>query len=62
MINMTILILKLSISHLLDDDVPRLHPMVGYVLLTTSYGVYICQLILFARAFSYVADFNTKKC
>ena len=35
----------------LDGDVPR----------STSYGVYISQLILFARASSYVADFNTRK-
>ena len=34
----------------LDDDVPR----------STSYGVYISQLIRFARASSYVADFNTR--
>ena len=34
----------------LDGDVPR----------STSYGVYISQLILFARASSYVADFNTR--
>ena len=33
----------------LDDDVPR----------STSYGVYISQLIRFARASSHVADFNT---
>ena len=33
----------------LDGDVPR----------STSYGVYISQLIRFARASSYVADFNT---
>ena len=33
----------------LDDDVPR----------STSYGVYISQPILFARASNYVADFNT---
>ena len=32
-----------------DDDVPRF----------TSYGVYISQLIRFARASSHVADFNT---
>ena len=38
-----------SISHFLDGDVPR----------STSYGVYISQLIGFARAFSHVADFNT---
>ena len=35
----------------LDADVPR----------STSYGVYISQLIRFARASSYVADFNTRK-
>ena len=34
----------------LDGDVPR----------STSYGVYIPQLIRFARASSYVADFNTR--
>ena len=34
----------------LDDDVPR----------STSYGVYISQLIRFARASSYVADFNNR--
>ena len=49
MINMTTLILKLSISHL-DGKVPR----------STSHGVYIAQLIRFARASSYVADFNTR--
>ena len=34
----------------LDSDVPR----------STSYGVYISQLIRFARASSHVADFNTR--
>ena len=34
----------------LEGDVPR----------STSYGVYISQLIRFARASSYVADFNTR--
>ena len=34
----------------LDGDVPR----------STSYGVYTSQLIPFARASSYVADFNTR--
>ena len=34
----------------LDGDVPR----------STPYGVYISQLICFARASSYVADFNTR--
>ena len=34
----------------LDGDVHR----------STSYGVYISQLIRFARASSYVADFNTR--
>ena len=34
----------------LDGDVPR----------STSYGVYISQLIRFARASSYVTDFNTR--
>ena len=35
----------------LDDDVPH----------STSYGVYISQLIRFARASSHVADLNTSK-
>ena len=35
----------------LDDDVPR----------STSYGVYISQLIRFARVSSHVADFNACK-
>ena len=35
---------------MLDGDVPR----------STSYGVYISQLIRFARASSHVADFNTR--
>ena len=34
----------------LDDDVPR----------STSYGVYISQLIRFARPSSYVTDFNSR--
>ena len=34
----------------LDGDVPR----------STSYGVYVSQLISFARASSHVADFNTR--
>ena len=34
----------------LDGDIPR----------STSYRVYISQLIRFARASSYVADFNTR--
>ena len=34
----------------LDGDVPH----------STSYGVHISQLICFARASSYVADFNTR--
>ena len=34
----------------LDSDIPR----------PTSYGVYISQLIRFARASSYVANFNTR--
>ena len=42
------MILKLSFSFL-DGDVP----------LSTSYEVYISQLIRFARASSHVADFNT---
>ena len=50
MINVMILISKLSISLFLDVDVPR----------SSSYGVYISQLIRFARASSHVDDFNTR--
>ena len=34
----------------LDGDIPR----------STSYGVYMSQLIRFARASSYITDFNTR--
>ena len=50
MINVTTLILKLSIFTFLEGDVPR----------STSFGVYISELIRFARASSNVADFNTR--
>ena len=40
---------EIVILPFLDGDVP----------LSTSYGVYISQLIRFARASSHVADFNT---
>ena len=40
---------EIVIFPFLDGDVP----------LSTSYGVYISQLICFARASSHVADFNT---
>ena len=50
MINVTTLILKLSFLPFLDGDVP----------LYTSYGVYISQLIRFARASSHVANFKTR--
>ena len=33
----------------------------GDVTHSTSYGVYICQLIRSARASCHVADFNTRK-
>ena len=47
MINKMILILNFPF---LDGDVPR----------STSYGVYISQLIRFARVSSHVDDFNTR--
>ena len=50
MINMTTLILKLSISQFLDGDVPR----------STFYGVYLAQLFCFAGASSYITNFNTR--
>ena len=49
MISVTTLILKLFNFPVLDGDVPR----------STSYEVYISQLIRFARASSYVTGFNT---
>ena len=50
MINVTTMILKSSISHYLAGDVPR----------STSYVIYISQLIQFAGASSHVADFNIR--
>ena len=49
MIKLTTLILNCQFP-ILDGDVPR----------STFYGVYISQLIRFARAFSDVTDFNTR--
>ena len=49
MINVTILILKLSFPFLIGD-----------VSSSTFYRVYISQLIRFARASSHVVDFNTR--
>ena len=48
-INVTILILFVNFP-CLDGDVPR----------STSYGVCISQLVRFARASVYVADFSTR--
>ena len=50
MINGSTLISKLSIFPFIDGDVPR----------STSYEVYISQLIHFATASSCVTDFNTR--
>ena len=53
MINVMTLIFDLVNSPFLDGDVPR----------RPSYGVYISQLIRFARVCSHVDDFNTRnKC
>ena len=49
MINVMTLILNCKFS-ILDGDVPR----------STSYGVFISQLIRFARTSSHVADCNTR--
>ena len=49
MINVATLIFKINNFPFLDGDVPR----------STSYGVDTSQLISFARASSFVADFNT---
>ena len=42
-----------------DCDIVNFQILDGGVPRSTSYGVYISQLICFARASSYVADFNT---
>ena len=43
-----------------DFDIVDFPFLVGDVPRSTSYGVYISQLIRFARASSYVSDFNTR--
>ena len=43
-----------------DFEIVNFPFLVGDVPRSTSYGVYISQLIRFARASSYVADFNTR--
>ena len=43
----------------LDFDIVTFPPLDGDVPRSTSYGVYISQLIRFARVSSHVADFNT---
>ena len=43
-----------------DFDIVNFPPLDGDVPRSNSYGVYISQLIRFARASSYVADFNTR--
>ena len=43
-----------------DFEIDNFPFLVGDVPHYTSYGVYISQLIRFARASSYVADFNTR--
>ena len=42
-----------------DFEIVNFTFLVGDVPRSTSYGVYISQLIRFARAFSHVAEFNT---
>ena len=43
-----------------DFEIVNFPFLVGDVPRSTSYGVYISQLIRFARASSYVSDFNTR--
>ena len=53
MIHVMTLILTLKKFHFLDDDVPH----------RPSYGVYISQLIRFAKVCSHLEDFNARnKC
>ena len=51
MISAMFLILTSFIFHILDGDVPR----------STSYGIYISQLIRSAGVSSHVTDFNASK-
>ena len=44
----------------LDFEIENFPILNGYVLRSTSYVVYISRLIRFARASSYVTDFNTR--
>ena len=50
MINVTTLVFEIINFPYSDGDVPR----------SPSYGVYISQLIRFARASSFITDFNTR--
>ena len=43
-----------------DFEIVNFPLLDGGVLRSTSYGVYISQLIRFARASSHVTDFNTR--
>ena len=52
--------LHLSISNDFDFEIVNFPFLDGDVPRSTSYGVYISQLIRFARASSCVADFNTR--
>ena len=47
---MTLILILIVNFPFLDGDVPR----------STSYGVYISQLIRFARVSSHVVDFNAR--
>ena len=58
-INVTTLILKMSISHFRLVMFLPLHPMESISLNSFVLLVYISQLICFARASSHVVDFNT---
>ena len=44
-----------------DFEIVNYRFLIGDVPRSTSHGVYISQFIHFARASSYVADFNTRK-
>ena len=51
---------KASTSDTFDFEIVNFPFLDGNVPRSTSYGVYISQLIRFARASSYVVDFNTR--
>ena len=57
---MVLLMLKLTVNEMIDFDIVNFPFLDGDVPCSTSYGVYISQLIRFTRVFSHVDDFNIR--